>query len=105
MNESKIETNHSQKLSKKRNNFFEENETMKVIGNSYAWKLIAADGIAYNDLKNLLQAHGITGKALRDNSTLIIHLFILGYVYGIKAERSNRNHTQMTALAGENGPQ
>lgn len=67
---------------------YNANATMKMLGNQCSMKLIGEGAIAENDFRNVLSAH----RANKTSSYFDIGMdaFMLGYIYGIRAERARR---------------
>lgn len=67
---------------------YDANSTMRMLGYQYPIELLGKGGIAYKDFNNVLDAH-------RKNKTcsffeVWLDVFMLGYIYGKRAERSRR---------------
>lgn len=66
---------------------YDENETMKLIGQQRILSLIGAGGIAKHDFLNMVNAETIHNQ---DLYTIAGDAFTLGYIYGKRAERAKR---------------
>ena len=68
---------------------YSTNKTMQMLGNQYPNELIGKEGIAAEDFGNVVSAH----RAKRTNNYFDIGMdfFMLGYIYGKRAERARRN--------------
>ena len=69
---------------------YNENETMKLIGHQCTYGLIIGDGIAKNDFENVIEAHKKQPKCTLFD--IGIDMFMLGYIYGKRAERKGRKN-------------
>ena len=72
---------------------YEMNETMKMLGYQCPTELLWGDGIAAKDFNNVLDAHSRKGT-----SSLLevgINIFMLGYIYGKRAERSKKKRQSL----------
>ena len=76
---------------------YEANETMKMLGYQYPANLLCGDGVAVKDYRNLLDAHRRNGT----NSLFEfgIDAFMLGYIYGMRSERSNQKRKKTIQTA------
>ena len=64
------------------------NETMEMLGYQCPISLLCGEGVAAKDFKNILDAHRKHGTySLID---IGIDAFLLGYIYGKRAERAQR---------------
>lgn len=75
------------------------NETMRMLGHQCPMGLVSFDGIAAKDFENLIDAH-------RKNRTYSlfdfgIDAFMLGYIYGKRAERSKQKKKRQSLNFGE----
>lgn len=66
---------------------YDMNETMKLIGQQNGVELIAQGGIAAEDFHNVVTVHIQNGSNIYDVS---IDAFVLGYIYGKRAERKKK---------------
>lgn len=69
---------------------YEINKTMEMLGHQYVFSLISKDGVAHEDFHNILDAYEKKG-----NHSLYevgVDAFMLGYIYGKRAERARRRN-------------
>lgn len=76
---------------------YKANETMRMLGHQSPVSLLAKGGIADEDYGNLIDAHIQKGtESLREFG---YDAFMLGYIYGIRAERNKRKRKRQSAIA------
>ena len=77
---------------------YNKNDVMKIIGRHSACPFIGPGKIANDDFMKVVEAHRTA--APRNNSIFFIGIdfFMLGMIYGRKAERAKRNHKPITPL-------
>ena len=68
---------------------YDTNKTMKMIGNSRPLAIVGNGQIAEDDFKNLMSAYSDV-KAYPNLYEVGIDAFMLGYIYGKRAERARR---------------
>ena len=76
---------------------YDANETMKMIGYQCPVSLLCGGGVAARDFKNILDAH-----EKKDTYSFLkvgIDVFMLGYIYGKRAERSKQKRKRQSANA------
>ena len=74
---------------------YESNKTMKIIGRQTI-EIIAPNGVAYEDFKNVFKAH--IEKGTKDAWDIACDFFLLGLLYGKRLERHKRNRTEIRPL-------
>lgn len=75
---------------------YKANETMRMLGYQYPVSLLAKGGIADKDYKNLVDAH--VQKGTKSFQEFGYDAFMLGYIYGIRAERRKRKRKGQSAI-------
>lgn len=80
-------------------NLYAENEIMQVIGTHFFNKCLG-DGAGIIDFNKVLKAHTHNDNGLKRSAVFDVAMdfFVLGFIYGKKIERSERNHTPITTL-------
>ncbi len=74
---------------------YESNQTMKIIG-CQTIEIIALNGAAHEDFKNVLKAH--IEKNTQDVWNIACDFFILGLLYGKRLERHKGNLAEVKPL-------
>ena len=67
---------------------YNTNSTMQMLGKQYVIPLIGEGGIAADDFRNVLDAH--RSNKTNDYFNIGVDFFMLGYIYGKRAERSRK---------------
>lgn len=67
---------------------YDVNETMNVLGHQHPTILLCGDGVAGKDFKNMLDAY--RKNEIDSFYEFGVDAFMLGYIYGKRAERSKR---------------
>lgn len=67
---------------------YNANSTMKMLGKQCSIPLIEKEGIAGNDFQDVLSAHEANGTS--DYFSIAMDAFMLGYIYGKRAERARK---------------
>ena len=68
---------------------YDANKTMKMLGNTRPLEIIGKGQVAEDDFKNLMSAYRDV-KAYPNYFEVAIDAFMLGYIYGKRAERTRR---------------
>lgn len=71
---------------------YNANETMKMLGKQYPLGLLGKGGIAAEDFGNVLDAH--EKKGMYSLFDLGMDAFMLGFIYGKRAERQKRKESK-----------
>lgn len=74
---------------------YDVNETMKVLGHQCPTDLLCGDGVAGKDFKNMLDAYRKNG--IYSLYEVSVDAFMLGCIYGKRAERSKKKRQSITA--------
>ena len=69
------------------NTIYDENETMKLLGQQFSLFYIGEGGIATDDFMNVIKAEK---KHRQDLFSVAVDFFLLGLIYGKREERRRR---------------
>jgi len=70
---------------------YDANKTMKMLGNSCPLAIVGKGQVTEDDFKNLISAHR-DAKAYPNYFEVSIDAFMLGFIYGKRAERARRKY-------------
>lgn len=71
---------------------YEVNETMRMLSKQYIYEILLGNKSAHKDFKNLIKAYE---QCNRNTTTdLAYDAFMLGYIYGKRAEREKKHGIQ-----------
>lgn len=77
---------------------YNKNDVMKIIGQHCACTFIGPGKVANDDFMKVVEAHRTAEPRYNDIFAIGINFFMLGMIYGRKAERAKRNHKPITPL-------
>lgn len=77
---------------------YDTNETMRILGQQSSCKYIGGGAIGYNDFKAVIEAHRAADSRNNDIFSIGIDFFMLGLIYGKKAERAEKQRKELKPL-------
>ena len=79
-------------------NIYEANETMRILGKQQIAEYIGDDAAACEDFVAVMDAHSLAPAKGNDLFSVGIDFFMLGMIYGRRAERAKRQGKELKPL-------
>lgn len=77
---------------------YDANETMRILGQQCSCQYIGGGAVGYNDFNAVIEAHKAAAKADNDLFSIGLDFFMLGFIYGKRAERAAKQHKELQPL-------